>query len=60
MRKLKIGMLETDARLLTELETLCLGWREAPATRKWFGHDPARWPEFRIAKEVSQHRRRQS
>ena len=41
MRKLKIGMLETDARLLTELETLCLGWREAPATRKWFGHDPA-------------------
>jgi uncharacterized protein YeaO (DUF488 family) len=31
----------------------------APSTelRKWFGHDPARWPEFRIryAEEVRQH-----
>lgn len=31
----------------------------APSTalRKWFGHDPARWPEFqdRYAEEVSRH-----
>ena len=31
----------------------------APSTalRKWFGHDPTRWPEFRIryAQEVRQH-----
>lgn len=31
----------------------------APSTalRKWFGHDPARWPEFRFryAEEVRQH-----
>jgi uncharacterized protein YeaO (DUF488 family) len=31
----------------------------APSTalRKWFGHDPARWPEFRrrYAKEIRQH-----
>jgi uncharacterized protein YeaO (DUF488 family) len=27
------------------------------ALRKWFGHDPARWPEFRrrYAEELSQH-----
>ena len=23
------------------------GWKEQLPVRRWFGHDPARWPEFR-------------
>lgn len=34
----------------------------APSTalRKWFGHDPARWPEFRLrySREIHRHRDR--
>jgi uncharacterized protein YeaO (DUF488 family) len=47
------GVTKTDAALDQWLKDL------APSTelRKWFGHDPARWPEFRIryAAEVRQH-----
>jgi uncharacterized protein YeaO (DUF488 family) len=47
------GVKKTDAVLDQWLKNL------APSTelRKWFGHDPARWPEFRIryAAEVRQH-----
>lgn len=36
-----------------------MGKELAPSTpsRKWFGHDPARWPAFQIryAREVRQH-----
>ena len=31
-------------------------WRRAPSFRKWFGHDPAKWDEFRkrYARELEQ------
>ena len=31
-------------------------WRRAPSLRKWFGHDPAKWDEFRkrYASELEQ------
>ena len=48
------GVAKADAAIDLWLKDL------APSTalRKWFGHDPARWPEFRerYAEEVRQHR----
>jgi uncharacterized protein YeaO (DUF488 family) len=47
------GVTKADAKLDQWMKTL------APSTqlRKWFGHDPARWQEFRrrYAAEVRQH-----
>ena len=47
------GVKKTDAKVDEWMKDI------APSTelRKWFGHDPARWPEFwdRYAAEIKQH-----
>jgi uncharacterized protein YeaO (DUF488 family) len=47
------GVKKTDAKIDDWMKEI------APSTklRKWFGHDPARWPEFRrrYGAEVRQH-----
>ena len=47
------GIRKADA----ELDQWAKELSPSTALRKWFGHDPARWPEFRrrYAEEIRQH-----